>query len=629
MSLRSEVIRIFNELISAGKKISELPVASTPLVGTELVEIVQNGVNVQTTTSQMGGGGSGNLIVGGSNIVSGTNTRVLFNNAGILGEYAISGTGSVAMTNSPTFVTPALGTPSSATLTNATGLPVSTGIAGLGTGVATALAVNVGSSGAFVVNGGALGTPSSGTLTNATGLPISTGVDGLGAGVVTFLVTPSWTNFNSMITGTAPFWNVTGTTTLTGAVSIVGTTTNTLTLQFASLGTTVTNGAGIWLLNNTAAAAGAQQISPILRWEGNGWKTNATAASQVVGMKAYLLPVQGAAAPTATLKFLADINGSNTTMQFDINSDGGRFELLTSGVRIQTNGGATGGISLNGSAPSSGRIDMTAGSFQINTAGGWNAAGSGVLINTSSSITHTSGTAHLLNIQGQILPTSGSAVFNLLSFTHTLNQTGGASGLITGCNIIPTHTATAAFTAFNYNPTTPANIVGAEIAYTMTSGQLVWNSNLTPAQITSSQNDYAPTGYLRDTVLRLSTDASWNITSMAGGTAGRLRVMSNVGSFPVVFPADDGATGTAANRFISSNALAAGEAGVWIYDGTVSRWRSLFRNPLAGATAPATNAIGVLVDYYGTSATRVLTTPNSWASITLSDGTTGKIPIYT
>jgi len=42
-----------------------------------------------------------------------------------------------------------------------------------GTGVATALAVNVGSSGAVVVNGGALGTPSSGTLTNATGLPIS------------------------------------------------------------------------------------------------------------------------------------------------------------------------------------------------------------------------------------------------------------------------------------------------------------------------------------------------------------------------------------------------------------------------------------------------------------------------
>lgn len=45
-------------------------------------------------------------------------------------------------------------------------------VTGEGTGVITALGINVGSAGAFVTNGGALGTPSSGTLTNCT-IPVA------------------------------------------------------------------------------------------------------------------------------------------------------------------------------------------------------------------------------------------------------------------------------------------------------------------------------------------------------------------------------------------------------------------------------------------------------------------------
>jgi hypothetical protein len=49
----------------------------------------------------------------------------------------------------------ALGTPSSGTLSSCTGLPISTGVSGLGTGIATALAVNSGSTGAPALLGSA------------------------------------------------------------------------------------------------------------------------------------------------------------------------------------------------------------------------------------------------------------------------------------------------------------------------------------------------------------------------------------------------------------------------------------------------------------------------------------------
>lgn len=57
-------------------------------------------------------------------------------------------------------------------------IEIGTHISGLGAGVATALAINTGGAGAIVTFNGVLGTPSSATLTSATGLPLTTGLTG-------------------------------------------------------------------------------------------------------------------------------------------------------------------------------------------------------------------------------------------------------------------------------------------------------------------------------------------------------------------------------------------------------------------------------------------------------------------
>jgi len=120
-----------------------------------------------------------------------------------------SGTSSITLPTSGTVAVQggALGTPTSITLTNATGLPLSTGVTGTlpvangGTGVTTSTGSgsNVLSTSPTLVTP-ILGTPTSGTLTNCTGLPISTGVSGLASGVATFLATPTSANLIAVVT---------------------------------------------------------------------------------------------------------------------------------------------------------------------------------------------------------------------------------------------------------------------------------------------------------------------------------------------------------------------------------------------------------------------------------------------
>ena len=133
-------------------------------------------------------------------IINSTTNVVSVVNGGT-GTTTSTGTGSVVLNTSPSLITPALGTPSSATLTNASGLPIASGVSGLGTGVASFLA-----------------TPTSSNLVSA----IS---DETGSGALVFGTSPTLTTPTlGVASGTS--LALTGTTvsnsTSTGALTVAG-----------------------------------------------------------------------------------------------------------------------------------------------------------------------------------------------------------------------------------------------------------------------------------------------------------------------------------------------------------------------------------------------------------------------
>jgi len=161
---------LYNNGTDVTNAIDNLPSGATVggvAIGTTSGTVTSVDVSGGTTGLTTSGGpvtSSGTITIAGTLAVANGGTGITSFGAGVATALGVNtGSAGAFVVNGG-----ALGTPSSGTLTNATGLPIATGVSGLGTNVATALAVNVGSSGAFVTNGGALGTPSSGTLSSCT-----------------------------------------------------------------------------------------------------------------------------------------------------------------------------------------------------------------------------------------------------------------------------------------------------------------------------------------------------------------------------------------------------------------------------------------------------------------------------
>lgn len=111
-------------------------------------------------------------------------------------------------------------------------------------------------------------------------------------------------------------------------------------------------------------------------------------------------------------------------------------------------------------------------------------------------------------------------------------------------------------------------------AATSVSASWSFTGDITVDTITTSQNDYDPTGLSGATVIRLRASGAVNITGLAGGADGRVLILVNTGTQTITLK-DESVSSTASNRFALTGdvAIAADGFAIILYDATSSRWR--------------------------------------------------------
>jgi hypothetical protein len=99
-----------------------------------------------------------------------------------------------------------------------------------------------------------------------------------------------------------------------------------------AIGATLNQTKSLLLENQTAAAAGAQQISPALIFRGNGWGTTAP-VSDSVKWAIYTLPIQGTTTPKSYLFFSSKLGSASWSDNLYVTSDGASYAYTFSSSR--------------------------------------------------------------------------------------------------------------------------------------------------------------------------------------------------------------------------------------------------------------------------------------------------------
>ena len=150
------------------------------------------------------------------------------------------------------------------------------------------------------------------------------------------------------------------------------------------------------------------------------------------------------------------------------------------------------------------------------------------------------------------------------------------------------------------------------------SSAFAFTGDISTTSIGASQNAYNPTGLSTASTLRLTSSGTFNITGLSGGADGRLIIIHNIGSNSIVL-IDESASSSAANRFalIGDITLNADSVGIFQYDSTSSRWRSI------GNTGVTAGAGGITSLNALTGATQTFATGTAGTDFAISSaGTT-------
>lgn len=444
MSLRSEVIRILNELLSNSKKISELPAASA-LTGTEQVELNQGGTSVRTTSqdiANLGGGGGGGLV---SSVF--TRTGAVTAQAG---DYTAAD-----VTNVPAG--------------NITSITVQDAINELDSSTANPMTTQ----GDIIVGG------ASGSLARM----------GIGSPYNLMRVNSGATSpqYFGLTTGSVAFWSATGLTEDNANYfwddtnNRLGIGTNApssrLEVRTDALGITQVTTSGLSLVNTTAAANLAAQISPSLRFTSNGWGTTA-GTSQEVTTEIYSLSVQSTV-PTGSLVFRRRIAGAAAVEYGTISTAGlVAFPNFNASSAVATNDWNRLNNAVTNISPSNGH------------------SGTGIRFQyvSNGNNAQTSGNQIYSEYGAGFFPTSGTATWSTINISNPITMSGGANGAVTFVKINASITAAGGnVEGYVYDPAV-TSIAGTNTAFKSTSGGFSLPTTVTTAGTTGNQTINKMTG---------------------------------------------------------------------------------------------------------------------------------------